>query len=119
MTHIAAFNLLAGRPAGFFGINFHHAALEAGLIANGVEDEEFILRAKVGGVGDAGTLQVSLGALGDRARITNIALHAVGLDHVAGQADGGLFKERIDEGAFRVRHQDHVGFIDALPAGDA
>jgi hypothetical protein len=38
--------------------------------------------------------------------------------HVAGQDQRRLFEERVDVGGVRVRHQQHVGGFDALPAGD-
>jgi hypothetical protein len=89
-----------------------------GVPGDGVEDEEFGFRAEVGGVAQAGGLQVGLGALGDGTRAAVVALAGVGLDDVAGQDEGGLIHEGVDVGGVRVRHQQHVGGLDALPAGD-
>ncbi len=59
-----------------------------------------------------------LGALGERARIALIALHGHRFDDIATQVDRGLFIEGVDHRGRRIRHQDHVRLIDALPAGD-
>jgi hypothetical protein len=83
-----------------------------------VEDEEFVFGAPQRGIGDAGRLQVGLGALRERARVALIALHRRRLDDVATQVQRRLLEERIDDGGARIRHEDHVGLLDALPAGD-
>jgi hypothetical protein len=83
-----------------------------------VEDEELGLRAEEGGIADAGGLEVFLGALGDGARIALVALHGHGLDDVAAQDHGGVVREGVQDRRAVVRHQDHVGLVDALPAGD-
>jgi hypothetical protein len=60
----------------------------------------------------------SLGALGDRARIAVVALAVGRLDHVARDNQGRFVHERIDVGGRGVRHQLHVGRLNALPASD-
>jgi hypothetical protein len=63
-------------------------------------------------------LQVSLGAARHRARVALIALHGVRLQHVAGEVHRHFVGERIEHRGDGVRHQHHVGLVDALPAGD-
>ena len=48
-----------------------------------VEDEEFVLGTEVRDVGDAGRLEIRLGALGERARVALVALAVGRLDDVA------------------------------------
>jgi hypothetical protein len=73
---------------------------------------------EVGGVADAGGLQVGLAALGDRTRVAVIALAVGRFDHVAGDDQRRLVEEGVDVGGGGVGHQQHVGGLDALPAGD-
>jgi hypothetical protein len=94
------------------------AAAHVDVPAHRIEDEELELGAEEGGVGDAGGLEVGLGAVRERARVARVALHRGRLDDVAAQDDGRLLEERVDDGRRGVRHQDHVGLVDALPAGD-
>ena len=105
---IAGFGLLAGRPCTFFRVDLDVAARHAVMPGDGIKDEEFGFRTKVGGVTNARSLQISLGALGDRTRVTVIALAGVGFDNVTGQQQGGFVKERVNVGRIRIRHQQHV-----------
>jgi hypothetical protein len=66
--------------------------------AHAVEDEEFVLGSEQRAVGDARGLEVCLGALAERARITLIALHGRRFDDVAADVDRGRFEERVDDG---------------------
>jgi hypothetical protein len=105
-----------------------HAASSESIVEEGVahlvretdavEDEELRLRAEERGVGDAAGLQVGLGALGHAARVARIGLHGRRVQDVAGQDQRRVGGERIDDRGRRVRQQDHVGFVDALPAAD-
>ncbi len=118
MAEVAALISAFRVPAGLGGINLVEATADVGAPANVVEDKEFVFRTEVGGVGDAGGFQIRLGAAGQRARVAFVTLHGVGLDDVAGQNQGWFFEERVDEGGDRIGHQDHVRFLNALPAGD-
>ncbi|VXB37347.1 conserved hypothetical protein [Massilia sp. 9I] len=115
---VAAFDFLVGRPGCFLRVDLDEAARHVDLPADRVEDEEFRFRAEVGGVAQAGRLQVGFGALGDRARVAVVALAVRRFDHVALHEQRGLFHERVEVGGVRVRQQQHVGGFDALPAGD-
>lgn len=85
---------------------------------DGIENEEFGLGAEVGDVADAGGLEIGLGAAADGARVAVIALAVGRLDDVAGQHQGGFVEEGVHEGGIRVGLEQHVGSLDALPAGD-
>ena len=115
---VAALELLGGRPGGFLGENLDGGAGHIDRPLDGIEDEELGFRPEVSGIADAGAFQVSLGALGDGARVAVITLAVGRFDHVAGQHQGGFLEERVDERRFGVRQQDHVGSLDALPARD-
>ena len=83
-----------------------------------VEYEKFVFWSKVGDIGDAGCLQVSLGTLGNGTRIAFVTFAGSGLDHVTGNVHRGFVGKRVEYCSCCIRHQNHVGFIDALPAGD-
>ncbi len=118
MTEVAAFVSPFRVPAGFGRVDLVEATADVRAPADIVENKEFVFRPEIGGVGNPGGLQIGFGTTGDRTRIALIALHGVRLDHVTGQIQRRLFKKRIDAGGFRVRHQNHVRFLNALPAGD-
>ncbi len=118
MTDVAAFVDLFRVPVGFLGVDLDEAAAHVGAPADIVEDEELGFRAEIGRVGDAGALQISLGALGDGARIAAIAFEGCRFDDVTTQDQRGLFHKRIHDRRVGIRHQGHVGLVDALPAGD-
>jgi hypothetical protein len=115
---VAAFDLGAGAPGRFFGFDLDEGTGHVGTPTHAVEDEEFGFRAEVGGIAQAGGLQVGFSALGDGARIAVVALAVGRLDHVTLHEESGLFHERVDVGGVGVRDQQHVGGFDTLPAGD-
>ncbi|ABA50095.1 hypothetical protein BURPS1710b_2769 [Burkholderia pseudomallei 1710b] len=118
VARVAAFEFLRRRPRRFFRVDLHEAAGHVRVPLHRVENEEFRLRTEVRGVADARALQVGLGALRERARIALVALAVRRLDDIAGQHEGRLFVERVDEGRVRIRHEQHVRRLDALPARD-
>ena len=118
VTDVAIFIYLDRAPRGFLGIDLVRAMTHFSRPLDVVEDEKFVLGAEVGGVGDAGGLQVSLGAQRDRARVAFVTFAGGRLDDVTGDVDRGLVGKRIERRGFRVGHQDHVGFVDPFPAGD-
>ena len=118
MAEVAAFISTLGVPAGLGGINLVGTAADIGAPAYVVENEKFIFRAEIGGVGNAGGLQIGFRPPRHRTRIALVTLHGVGFDNIAGQQQSWLFKERVNTGGGRIRHQDHVGFLNPLPAGD-
>ena len=118
MPEVAALDRAARVPCALQRVRLVEAAVHRAAVADAVEDEELVLGAPHRGVGDARGLEVGLGALGERARVALIALHVRGLDDVATQVERGLLEERVDDRGGRIRHQDHVGLLDALPAGD-
>ena len=88
----------AGVPAAFDRVDRVEGLVGAGGVADVVEDEEFRLRAEVGGVGNAGRLQVGFGLLGDEARVAGVAFLGDRVDDVADQAQGRDLDERVDLG---------------------
>jgi hypothetical protein len=88
------------------------------LPLDGVEDEELGLGTEVRRVAETGGLEVGLRALGERSRIALVALAVRRLDDVARDEERRLVHERIDVRRARVRHQQHVGRLDALPPRD-
>jgi len=118
MAFVAGVEAATGAPVRLFGVDFHEAAGQAGVPTHIIENEKFRLRPEERGVGDAGGFEVSLGAARHRARVALIALHGVRFQHVAGDVQRHLVGERIEHGGGRVRHEHHVGLVDAFPAGD-
>ena len=118
VAFVAAFDVLVGHPGALFGEDLEHRTGDVGLELHFVEDEELWLWTGEDGVTDGGALQVLFGALGDRTWVAIVALHAGRLDDVADQDQGRLFGERVEDGGFVNRHQDHVGRFDAFPASD-
>ena len=115
---VAAVVFAAGVPVRFFRIDVEEGVAHVVGEAHRVEDEEFRLRAEERLVGDAAGLEEGLGALGDAARIARVGLHGGRVEDVAGQDQGRVGGERIEERGAGVGQQHHVGLVDALPAGD-
>ena len=118
VAQVAALELVGRGPGRFLGEDLAVAARHVDVPLDGVEDEELGLGTEVGDVAEAGGLEVGLGALGERARVALVALAVGRLHDVAGDVDGRLVHEGIDDGRVRIRHQQHVGGLDALPSGD-
>ena len=86
--------------------------------ADVVEDEKLGFRAEKGRVGQPGAQQVGLGALGDAARIAGIGLAGDGVFNRADQRQGRHLGERIHDRGGWIGQDEHVGFVDFLPATD-
>src|SRR6185437_3206117 len=115
---VAVLVILAEIPCALRGVDLVEAAVDVRAAADAIEDEELILGSEERAVGDAGRFEIRLVTLRERARAALVSLHRGRLDHVAPDIDGGLLEEGIDDRRARVRHQDHVGLLNALPAGD-
>ena len=118
MTGVRVLAAASPIPGTFVGVHLVECAVHRVVPGHVVEHEEFVLRSEVRGIRNTGGLEIGLGAFGERARAAIVALHRGRLDHVATQVQGCLFGKEIDDGGRRIRHQDHVGLIDALPARD-
>ncbi len=118
VTDVAVFINTLGVPLGFFGIDLVERAGHIRAPAHVVEDEELGLGAEIGSVSDAGGFQIGFRTLGDRAGITLVTFHCGGLEDVTADVDHGFIGEGVDDRRVRVRHEDHVRFIDTFPAGD-
>ena len=105
------------------GRQFGRVELEAGVVGIGlvpdvVEHEELGFRADIDRVADAFRLHVGLGLLGGGARIAVVGLAGDRLEDVAQDHHRRLREERIHVDRVGVGHEDHVGLVDRLPAGD-
>ena len=99
VAHVAALELLGGRPGGLGREHLAVAARHVDRPLDRVEDEELGLGAEVGDVAEAAGLQVRLGALGERARVALVALAVGRLDDVAGDVERRLVDERVEDRA--------------------
>ncbi len=109
----------AGVPGAFHAVEIVVAGVLGLIIADVVEDEEFQLRAEIGGVGDAGLLHEVDGLAGHVARVARVVFLGKRVLDVADHRQGRVLAERIDERRLRNRHDEHVRLIDGLPAADA
>jgi len=105
---VGAIQLGATVPGRLFGIDLEEGVAHFIGEADRIEDEEFRFRTEEGLLGDAGRLQVGLGALGDAARATAIGLHGGRVQDVAADHQGRIGVEGIHVGAGRIRQQHHV-----------
>ena len=118
MAAVAAFEFGTRVPWGFVFIDYEKRAGHVIAPLHIVKNEELGLWSEISGVAHARGFEVGLGALGDGAGIAVVGFAVTGLEHIAGQHQGGLLEERVDEGRVGIRHQQHVGGFNALPTGD-
>jgi hypothetical protein len=90
----------------------------AEVVVHLVEDEELALRADVSRVGDPGRAEVLLGRARDPARVAAVALARRRVGDLAHERERRRFRERIEDRALGLRHEQHVRLRDALPAAD-
>ena len=118
MALVAAFVLRVRFPSGFFRVNLREGAGHVRFPLDRIKNEEFWFWTEVSNVADAGSFQVSLSTLRERAWVTVVTLAGGRLDHVAGDVERRLFDERIDHSGVWIGHQQHVGGFNAFPTGD-
>jgi hypothetical protein len=118
VAHVAGFvvGVVIGRQ--FRGIELEAGVVRIGLVLDVVEDEEFGFGADIDGVAEAGCLEIGFSLLGRGARIAAVGFAGDRVENVAEDCHGRLGEERIHVGRRCVGHQDHVGFVDGLPAGN-
>ena len=80
-----------------------------------VKNEKFWLQAEPAFRGDSRGTHVSVCFSGNIARILGIVHACDGILNIAAQTQR-LWKEGIDKGRFRLGNQQHIAFIDGLPA---
>jgi len=107
-----------GVPNRFLRIDRVKRPVALGVELDAVEDEKFRFRTEHGAVGNAGGLEIFFGPLRDAARVASVGFFGAGLGNGAGQREGGLGHERIDEGGGRIGHGQHVGGLDGFPPAD-
>ena len=115
---VAFLVFLAAVPRRFGGVDFIKRVAHLVRPGDRVEQKELVLGAEIRGLADAAGGEIGLGALGDGARVAAVALHGGRLDDVATQVDRGFLVERVQHRGAGVRHENHVGLVDAFPAGD-
>src|SRR3546814_18494704 len=97
-TLVRSFIVGAGGVVGAFAVVELVVALVAlDVVLDVVEHEELGLGTEIGGVADAQALHVLQRSLGGRARIALIGLAGRRLDDVAGDRQGRLGEERIQD----------------------
>ena len=107
-----------GIPLGLLRIEEVVRGVLGGLVTDVVEDEELQLRPEMGGVADAGGLQVRLRLASDGARVALVPLPGDRVADVAHQRQGRLLAEGVDHRGGRIGHDQHVGVVDVLPTAD-
>ena len=118
VTKIAAFKVKTGRPGRFFRTNLEEGGAGLMIPLDGIKNEEFGFRAKISRVADAGRLQIGICTVGERTRITFIALAGRRFKHIAVEHERIGLTERIHAGSARIRLQQHVGRFNAAPADE-
>src|SRR5690606_14392156 len=118
VAHVAAFHHRFSVPGCFRRVDFAEGTGHIRAPAHVVKHEEFRLRTKECGVTQTSRLQVLFSATGHGTRITVVTLHGGRFDDVAAQHQGGVFSDGGQEAVRVIRHQDHVGRFNALPAGN-
>ena len=114
VTFVTAFVFGRGVPRTFNVIDRDMGAGDRGTKADVVEQEEFWFWPEQDGISDAGGAQVLFSAFRDGARVTVIALQGAWLEDIAADDQGRFFVERVNDRGGRVRHQDHVRFVDTF-----
>ena len=86
------------------------------LKAHVVEDKELGFRTEIDRVGDACGLQIILCPMANAAWVKPVAFSGDRIDDIGNQAQSLFVHEGIDPVAVRIRHQQHVRFVDRRPA---
>ena len=111
--------LAAAIPLAFATVDEVVARVGRLVEADVVENEELKLRAHEARVGDAGALEIGRGLAGDVARIAAVVLAGDRVLDVADHRQGLDRAERVEDGGFGLRDDEHVALVDPLPAADA
>ncbi len=105
------------------GRQFRRIKLEAcivgiGLVLHVIKDEEFRLWPNENRIANARCLQIGFGLLGSAAWVTIVSFARNRVQNIADHHHGGLRKEWVHVHGCRIGHENHVGFVDCLPATD-
>src|ERR1051325_8180014 len=84
-----------------------------------VEDKELKFGSEKSCIGDAGRLHVVDRLARDEARVPAIILPRERILDAANEDERRFLEERIDECGLGLRDDEHVGFVDRLPAANA
>lgn len=110
--------ILIAVPNTFFGIDAMVGVVRALAEAGVIENKELGFRSDVGGVGQAGGFHVLFALLSDVARVAAVSLLGDRVQNGAGDGHRRAHHERIDESGAGIRHDQHVAFVNRLPAAD-
>ena len=110
--------LLSRIPDAFLGVDLVIGVVDALAVTHVVEHEELRLRAEIGDIGHAYSLEMRLGFLGDVAGVAAVRFAGERVADVADQDQGRCRGIRVEEGRGRIRHDQHVAFLDLLKAAD-
>ena len=83
-----------------------------------IENEKLGFGAEIGGITEAGFLEVVFRRFCDGARVTVVRFFRCGIIDIAKNLDGLLRRKRVITDLMRVRHDDHVGLVNGLPAAN-
>src|SRR5207253_5489432 len=86
------------------------------LKAHVVEDKELGFRTEIDRIGDARGLQIILSPMANAAWVKPVAFSGDRINDIGNQAQSLFVHEGIDPVAVRIRHQQHVRFVDRRPA---
>jgi hypothetical protein len=111
--------LRVGVPDRFRTVNGKAGRLSLILITHIIEDEKLGFRTEINGIGKTSKFQVTLGATRDATRIEPVAFLGDRINDISNQAERSFAHEGVDPVAIRIRHQQHVGFVDRGPAAEA
>ena len=110
--------LLAAVPVALVRLDVVVARVLVGVVADAVEDEELGLGTEVGGVADAGRLEVRLGLARDVARVARVVGAGDRIRDVADQLRRRILGERIHHRGVGIGNHQHVAVVDRLPSAN-
>ena len=118
VAHIAGFIFRAAVGRQFDIVDLVVRRVVAVFETHIVEHEEFGFRTNIDGVANACGLQIGFSALCGRTRVTAVEFTGRRFHDVAEDHQHRRCREWIDINRIEVGLQDHVGFVDGLPAFD-
>ena len=116
MAFVTTFVFGGGVPCAFDVVDSNVGARNRGTETDIVEQEELWFWPEQNGVRQTGRAQVFFRAFGDGARVTVVALQRAWFQDITADDQRRFFIERVDQRSGRIRHQNHVRFVNTFPA---